>query len=556
MRTETDKAKLYDRQLRLWQESGQAALENACVCVFGSSALAAESLKNLVLPGIGRFVVVDDAAVDEQDVLTNFFVGSKDVGRPRAQCVVENLCELNPAVQGTAIVRSAEDALSAGASGVISSASLVIACGLAEHTVRQISEICWSAHTPLVCASTAGFAARLRTSVPEHAAVESHVGLKSDLRLLSPFPALRDYAEAVDLDSLDETDAGHVPYVIIILKALQRWAASSNSQEDIARRNMPIPYSSKQQIRELILQAAPAPGEENFQEAYSHFIADCTPYEIPGEVSQILDDPACTSVSAQSDKFWILAHALRRYVQSVYSQGELPLSGTIPDMKADTRSYIALQRIYKQKADQDKAEVSRHVHETLQMIGLPTDYVSAGEIDTFCKNAHRLRLLRCTPIHTELDSGPTQPSALSGSGALDHYVLFRASDAFLAKHARYPGAPSSSKAADSVAPGGDAANGNSLNSSLDLDDLVSADTLELSAIANGMLASWGVDSDVSSDIAAEFVRSGHCELHNIASMAGGLVSQEAIKLITHQYVPANNLCIVDGASARILVAKI
>ncbi|KAJ2846666.1 hypothetical protein GGI22_006185, partial [Coemansia erecta] len=61
MRSDTDKTQLYDRQLRLWKKTGQAALESSSVCVLGSSALASESLKNLVLPGIGEMIVIDDA---------------------------------------------------------------------------------------------------------------------------------------------------------------------------------------------------------------------------------------------------------------------------------------------------------------------------------------------------------------------------------------------------------------------------------------------------------------------------------------------------------------
>ena len=53
----TDK---YDRQLRLWGASGQRALGNTMVVLLGSSACGTETLKNLVLPGVGSFLVVDD----------------------------------------------------------------------------------------------------------------------------------------------------------------------------------------------------------------------------------------------------------------------------------------------------------------------------------------------------------------------------------------------------------------------------------------------------------------------------------------------------------------
>jgi amyloid beta precursor protein binding protein 1 len=49
------KEKKYDRQLRLWAASGQAALEDAHLLLVnaGSGVTGIETLKNLVLPGIG-----------------------------------------------------------------------------------------------------------------------------------------------------------------------------------------------------------------------------------------------------------------------------------------------------------------------------------------------------------------------------------------------------------------------------------------------------------------------------------------------------------------------
>ena len=51
----TAKEKKYDRQLRLWAASGQQALEDAHVLLLnsGSGVVGVETLKNLVLPGVG-----------------------------------------------------------------------------------------------------------------------------------------------------------------------------------------------------------------------------------------------------------------------------------------------------------------------------------------------------------------------------------------------------------------------------------------------------------------------------------------------------------------------
>lgn len=49
----SDKEKKYDRQLRLWAASGQAALESANLLLInsGGGTVGVETLKNLVLPG-------------------------------------------------------------------------------------------------------------------------------------------------------------------------------------------------------------------------------------------------------------------------------------------------------------------------------------------------------------------------------------------------------------------------------------------------------------------------------------------------------------------------
>ena len=46
------KQKRYDRQLRLWGEHGQEAMEECSVCLLNASACGSEALKNLVLPGV------------------------------------------------------------------------------------------------------------------------------------------------------------------------------------------------------------------------------------------------------------------------------------------------------------------------------------------------------------------------------------------------------------------------------------------------------------------------------------------------------------------------
>lgn len=52
------------------------------------------------------------------------------------------------------------------------------------------------------------------------------------------------------------------------------------------------------------------------------------------------------------------------------------------------------------------------------------------------------------------------------------------------------------------------------------------------------------------------VRAGGSELHNIASLTGGLIAQEVIKVITRQYVPVDNTCVFDGVASRTCVLRL
>ena len=49
--------------------------------------------------------------------------------------------------------------------------------------------------------------------------------------------------------------------------------------------------------------------------------------------------------------------------------------------------------------------------------------------------------------------------------------------------------------------------------------------------------------------AKELARYANAEIHTIASIVGGVASQEAVKIITGQYVPLNNTYIYNGIAS-------
>jgi amyloid beta precursor protein binding protein 1 len=52
--------------------------------------------------------------------------------------------------------------------------------------------------------------------------------------------------------------------------------------------------------------------------------------------------------------------------------------------------------------------------------------------------------------------------------------------------------------------------------------------------------------NLSKNHAMEIVRYGGSELHTISALIGGVGAQEAVKIITHQYIPLDNTFIYNG----------
>jgi amyloid beta precursor protein binding protein 1 len=68
--------------------------------LLNASATGAETLKNLVLPGVQKFTIVDDQTISLADVTNNFFVSQEFLHEPRGKIVTELLMEMNTDVTG------------------------------------------------------------------------------------------------------------------------------------------------------------------------------------------------------------------------------------------------------------------------------------------------------------------------------------------------------------------------------------------------------------------------------------------------------------------------
>jgi len=278
----SDKDKKYDRQLRLWGQDGQSALEKARVCLIGAGAVGSETVKNLVLPGIGHFTVVDGQTVSARDLGNNFFVEKSSIGKSRAAEVARLLHELNSFVSAPDVISKDVATLLNENPDFVKNHTLIIATEVTESILLKLGEACSKHHVPLAVVQTNGLIGYLRIQNEEHTIVESKPDFPPlDLRLSCPFPSLTEFEESFHLSSLDSGEHSHVPFPVILLKAIKMWKENHDG-------NPPSDKTSGDLFKEHVLQLA-RKDEENFTEAYQKAHLAYQKYEIPEEVQKILD---------------------------------------------------------------------------------------------------------------------------------------------------------------------------------------------------------------------------------------------------------------------------
>jgi amyloid beta precursor protein binding protein 1 len=504
----------YDRQLRLWGPHGQKEVNESKICVLGSSALATESLKNLVLPGVGHFTIVDNAVVSARDLGNSFFVTEADIDQPRAAVTLRLLLELNPDVTGDYLAEDPGSVIETNPA-YFDSFNLIISTQVPYKYNILLSEICNRTHKKLIIAKSYGLFLYLRQFTTEHPVVESKPAdvQMFDLKLHKPFNELVEYVDRIDMNSLDEMAHGHMPYVVILLKAMAKWKTEHNG-------NLPSNFNEKNQFKTYIKELAKHAGEVNFIEA-ANLAYLCWAEEIPEEIDQILRNPKCLQASSGSKLFWICAKALSEFV-SVHN--ELPLSGSFPDMTSDTTTYITLQTLYCNKAKQDLDFLLSQVQNIKQA---PLSSEDIEYISRFSKNIRTLSVTHLRSLQEEQDSpniDEINSSLLDENNLLDYYICMQACESFFNSANKYPG---------------------------DTSDWES-DIPKLQEYVDSLVKRYselGCENlKVSKDLVHEFTRYGASELHTLSAILGGVVSQEAIKLLTCQYTPLNNTFLYSGVN--------
>ena len=98
---------------------------------------------------------------------------------------------------------------------------------------------------------------------PSLAVVDTHPTSLVSLRLDQPFPALLAYSDSIDYAALDSMDHGNVPFVLILIRALQEWRASHDGKQPVWSGKL----SQKKDFLATITSARRHGDEENYAEA-------------------------------------------------------------------------------------------------------------------------------------------------------------------------------------------------------------------------------------------------------------------------------------------------
>ncbi|KAF2866244.1 hypothetical protein BDV95DRAFT_584403 [Massariosphaeria phaeospora] len=552
----TAKEKKYDRQLRLWGATGQIALEDSHILLInsGPGVVGLETLKNLVLPGIGNFTIQDSAVVSEADLGVNFFLEEEHLGGYRAEHTCNSLKELNPDVQGHFVTEPVESWLTQP-DALKQYTLILVTAPIRPELLTSLSTHASAALIPLFYIHCVGFYSHFSIHLPPaFPIVDTHPDLETttDLRLLKPWPELLDFAteKTQGLDTLSAEDHGHVPYIALLLYHLEEWKKEHDGQA-------PQNYKEKTAFRETVSKAARTNsaegGEENFDEAVAAVLKSLNPPEPSGSVKDIFKAPECVLVKKDSPSFWVIAHAIGLFYTKY---GVLPVPGSVPDMKARSADYIQLQNVYKSKARKDMAEVLESIR-FLERTADRSTQIEEKHVEAFCKNAAHIKLVRGRPFHVvqagETISWGDRAKSIAQTltfpdSLVPLYIAFLAWDQFVATHDKdaLGGAP---KVPGETDPDTDSEKVTGIASKI-MDDLVKEGS-----------ASVDEDEDATvkaqlQDFVQELVRAGGAELHNIAALTGGLASQEVIKVITEQYVPVDNTCVFDGVRSRTMVIRV
>ncbi len=582
----------YDRQLRLWGAQGQRALGETKVVAVGTSAAGTETLKNLILPGIGAFCVMGFVSGDGEedgntnvtgsiashDSATNFFLPQQQKGfTTKAEGSCEYLKELNPDVSGSfrnlslsieenggpespgywkqILLEETEQAT--GNDNQPIKNILVVASDMVPSMLEALASVCYESGHPLIVVTSYGLIGCVRLQLPQagHTILQPKPTNSSpDLRLVTSFPAFREYVECLvggdALEKMDSQQHGHVPYPVLLAKAMQNYQKANQGEESDSSNVLPKTFAQKQDFINNYVKAMARDcnKELNFQEAISNAYLAYTERDMSW-----IHEP----LPEKGSKLGQLRTALESFMKN-HPDHRPPLNGSVPDMTASTKLYVQLQQLYKDQAQEDLQTLTEILRrQQAETAGNESfEIVTDDDISNFCANVHSVGHVKTRSLKEECHySNETADEELVDDwkmAMMDPYEVpvhtpflwylgLRACQIFCQRESRYPGCIDTCGEGDN-------------KEALEQDASSLLEILNEKVLPLYHLSSSSSDGDESSPLCSsnmhkicqEMTRYGNAEVHTVASVVGGVASQEAVKIITGQYVPVNNTYVYNG----------
>jgi hypothetical protein len=192
---------------------------------------------------------------------------------------------------------------------------------------------------PLVVSRAYGLIGYLRIQIRSHAIIESKPDSKSyDLRIANSFKEFEEYCDGFDFDTSDTLSHCHIPYPVILFKAISTWKANNGG-------TMPTNKAAKDSFEALLKSLSIDINKEtNFEEAVKHKSMAFTVSSLPGPVQELMEETSQKPLTKDDSEFDILLKSLKIFIEK--NNGNAPLNGQVPDMTATSASFVQIQKIY------------------------------------------------------------------------------------------------------------------------------------------------------------------------------------------------------------------
>lgn len=606
----------YDRSTRLWGADGQKLLAEAHILLLGASSTGCEILKNIILPGVGRFTIVDDAAVTKQDLGRNFFVRPDSIGKNIAEETRAVLSELNNFSESHFFAQSVKDFVNQGGHGFLHGhvadelrhsadpiqgrpaafkrpswkATHIIVAGNRTplETLQKLANTN-SSDVPIFYVGSNGLLGYMRILSGDVPVVDTVPGPDDkvfDPRVIHTFPALKEIYESLNPWSkeMDKDTYFHLPWPAVVYHALKTWRErNGKAADDKSMPNMSS-FAEVKQLKEIITEMSklhpnPDPTKagvppEGFDEAKVNLNSCFNFGKIPSELAEVLDmAPARAAQGKNVLPFWIYLNAIREFREE---NGFLPLQPALPDFTATTQIYLTLSRTFRKYFQEVEVEsvVARARAYLKKQYNMTDDEInqkiSTEDAAKFCTNIRFVQYQEYSTLEAEVGTDFAKPFTFIPNSANNNKAIFalkaKSNEGEASSTDRACGWYAAMRAAMLFAfknqqhrlPG-------QVFSEIDVSNSIDADesaTIELATQLWGdaKLAADGASTGNTSgglpeDVAKqvkEIVRYGGAELGQIAAIVGAVASQEVIKFIQSKRVPATPWVFFDGNASKFI----